>query len=247
MINRLLFRLTLEIKKLSWGLYLLVAIGIPFGVFLVTTAFLLLNAERMASLPLEVMISNNLGAWSSLLYPLVLIVLIQNLVEVETKSNLLVFSKSYQKGWFKLFLWKAMVVTLTLILITGFNLLFHVGLAEMGKNYMDSNSDPSEVIAQGSMVFLKLIPTLIPTIFFHLMVCFTIQKNGFAYLIGIMLTIIGIPLANLTHLAVIPYSFGIVLRDPNGKVEPLVLVSLLLLLLSPFVTNWALKRVNNRI
>ncbi len=102
--------------------------------------------------------------------------------------------------------------------------------------------DRHAVLTDSTLSFLKLIPAFIPAIFFHLMVCFTLQKAGLAYLVGIMLIVIGIPIANLTDYALIPYSFGIVALKPDAVMRWSFLMGLSIVVGSPLVTNAILRK-----
>ena len=239
--NRLIFRLAIELKKVGGRFFIFLGIGIPFVVFLITCAFLLLNTDQLAKQPMDIVIGNNIGAWSALTYPLVLLVLVQNLVDVETKGNILLYSKSYKKNWIDLFLWKVFVALLILILTTLSNIIFNYGLVKLTETFMISG-DNQESTLSFSLSFLKLIPALSPAIFFHLMLCFIFRRAGVAYLIGMILIIIGIPIANLTNFSVIPYSFGVVVLNPNGHIGTVAFIGFLTLLLSPLITDFMIKR-----
>lgn len=239
--NKLLFRLVVELKKVGIRFLLFLGIGVPFGVFLITSTFILLNTKQLAEQPMDIVISNNIGAWSALIYPLVLLVLVQNLVDVETKGNILLYSKSYKKNWIDLFLWKVFIAFLIFTSITISNIFFNYGLVKLAGTYMAAGSN-QEIIMTFSLSFMKLIPAFIPAIFFHLMLCFIFKKSGVAYLIGMILIIIGIPIANLTNLSVIPYSFGVVVLNPNGQIGFIALIGFSMLLLSPLMTNIVIKR-----
>jgi hypothetical protein len=241
MANRVIFRLAIEFKKVGFRFYLFLIIGIPLCIFLITSAFILLNAQQLAEQPTDIVVSNNLGAWSALLYPLVLLVLVQNLVDVETKGNILSYSKSYKKNWIDLFLLKAFVAILVLTLITFFNVIFNYGLVKLAAAYMKTENNQASVMTY-SLRFLKLIPALTPAIFFHLMLCFTVKKSGVAYLVGMLLIIIGIPIANISNYSIVPYSFGVVVLNPKGYIGLITFIGFLVILITPLMTNLVIKK-----
>ncbi|MEM6768739.1 MAG: hypothetical protein AAF655_27620 [Bacteroidota bacterium] len=241
MANPLFFRFTSELKKIGYRFYVFLLLGVPVGIFLITSAFILFKSEALAEQPLSLLISNNLGFWYALLYPFLLLVITQNLVEVESSNNLLSYGKAYKTHWIDTFLFKVAVALLMLILITLVNIGLNLALFKLAGLYMEA-SDNNEVLTDSTFSFLKLIPAFIPAIFFHLMVCFALQKAGLAYLVGIMLIVIGIPIANLTDYALIPYSFGIVAVKPNAVITWSFLMGLSVVVGSPIVTNAILRK-----
>ena len=118
MANHILFRFTSELRKVGYRFYLFLLLGVPVGVFLITCAFILFKSEALAEQPISLLISNNLGFWYALLYPLLILVITQNLVEVETSNNLLNYGKAYKTHWIDTFLLKVAVALLMLILMT---------------------------------------------------------------------------------------------------------------------------------
>lgn len=241
MVNHFLFRFTSELRKVGYRFYLFLLLGVPVGIFLITCAFTLFKSEALADQPISLLISNNLGFWYALLYPLLILVITQNLVEVETSNNLLSYGKSYKTHWIDTFLLKVAVALLMLILMTLMNLGLNLALFKLAGLYMDAN-DSHEVLTESTLSFLKLIPAFVPAIFFHLMVCFILQKVGLAYLVGIMLIVIGIPIANLTDYSLIPYSFGIVALKPDAVITWSLLIGLGIVLGSPLLTNAILRK-----
>ncbi|MEL7340577.1 MAG: ABC transporter permease, partial [Bacteroidota bacterium] len=84
-------RLWLEWQKVNRRFYWFVLVGAPAIVFLLTTAFLLFKKESLGDLSVALIIDNSVGFCSSLLYPLLLMVIVQTQVDVEHKGNLLAY------------------------------------------------------------------------------------------------------------------------------------------------------------
>jgi hypothetical protein len=232
--------MTCEVKKVGLGFYLFIALGIPLGVLLLTLGFLLLNQRMVVGQAVNLVVSNNIGAWSSLLFPLIILVLVQNLIDVETKSNRLYYSKSYKRNWIDLFLLKALIAILVLCIASCFNIFFNYILVKIAPAYGMVESSPAE-LWNYTISFLKLIPAFIPAIFFHLMICLAFKKSGLAYLVGIFLIILGIPIANLLGFSVLPYNFGVVVMNPNGELGFITFMGILILVAAPMLSNFLIR------
>ncbi|MEO0472026.1 MAG: hypothetical protein AAF206_20530, partial [Bacteroidota bacterium] len=176
MSHPLLFRFTAEVKKVGYGFYLLLVLGLPLGILLLSCAFIAFKSKALIGQPLDLVVSNNVGSWSALLYPLVLLVLVQNLADAEIKNNLLAYAKSFKKTWIDLFLLKVLVGVLILVLITLVNLVCNYGLIQFAGMYM--LGDVGEAVLGSSMSFVKMIPAFVPAIAFHLLLCLLLKKSG---------------------------------------------------------------------
>ena len=236
-----LFRLDAEWKKVGGGFFALLLVGLPAGVFLVTCAFLLFQRERAARLPLEMIVTNNLGAWSALLYPLALIGVVQSLVDVEIQARQLVYLRAFKRRWYDLFLLKATVALLAIAILTISNIACNWAVVMVAQRFAAAG-DAASLILQSTLSFTKFIPVLLPAIFFHLMLALTIQAGGKTYLVGILLIVAGIPVTNLTDWPVFPYSFGILVLQPDPPVVTAAAIGVLFLIACPVLAHYVLRK-----
>ena len=240
-VQKLLFRLGAEWKKVGGKFFLFLLVAVPVGVLAITCAFLWLRREQVADLPLALVVNNNLGAWSALLYPLSLIVVVQNLVDVETKNRQLVYLRAFKQNWYDLYFLKATVAVLAMALLTVSNIACNYVLIVLAQNFMvDPNA--ASLLLQSSLSFAVFIPALIPAVFFHLSLALAIRSGGITYLAGMLLLVVGIPVTNLTNLPIFPYSFGILALQPDASLVIVATASALFLLLCPVFSNHVLQR-----
>jgi hypothetical protein len=81
--------LSLEITKYNKKNLVLIVSGFTLLPFVSTVAFIYFKSSEISSIPLSMIEENSTGAWSSLLYPVFVILVAQLLVGAEKKSNAL--------------------------------------------------------------------------------------------------------------------------------------------------------------
>lgn len=203
--------------------------------------FLVVDKASFTDLPLSLIASNNVGTWSALLYPLLVLVMVQALVEAERKAKLFTYGRSYRRAWFDLLWRKAAVVFGLLLLVTALNLIYNFLLLQTASEFMEA-ANLGELQRESSLNFIALLFSFIPLIFFQLMLSILVKKTGISYLLSILLLILGIPIANLTNIMVNPFSFGIAVMKPGVGLFSLVPIGTLVILISIFVANYTLKK-----
>ncbi|MEM6770730.1 MAG: hypothetical protein AAF597_09120, partial [Bacteroidota bacterium] len=75
--------------------------------------------------------------------------------------------------------------------------------------------------------FGKAFIFVIPGLFFQLLLAVAIKKPIFPVVLGLFLMILGIPIANLAKIYLIPYSYPILVQDPATNLGMLLLMSAL--------------------
>ncbi|NJC27648.1 hypothetical protein [Neolewinella antarctica] len=231
----------LEFKKLSPALLAFVVLGFTGLPFLLTEVFVVFKRSALSGQPVELVVSNNVGSWSALLYPLLVIVLTQSVVDVERQGNLLLYGKSYRRTWVGFYGRKVAVVFTLLTLVTLLNVLFNGLLVWSVTGFMVAK-DAGAMIVSASLDFLAVLLAFIPMICFHLTIALVVRKPGVAYLVGILLVILGIPIINLTDLVVNPYSFGIAALKPGIDYLAIAASGAIITVMSCYAAIWRLKK-----
>jgi len=233
-------RLLLEWKKISRKFYYMIILGLPTAVFMITCLVLLFKKQALIDQPIELIMNNNIGSWSALLYPFALLVIIQNLADVEHKNRLVEYAKSYKKQWFDFFAYKVVIALIILLLLTCLNVCYNALIYIIASDFMKVEQG-NTLLQQTSYDFFKMILVFLPAIFFHLLLSLLIEKNGIVYIVGILFIITGIPIANLSDIMINPYSYGILTMKPSVSTIHLLVAGLIIMMISIFWFNYRLR------
>lgn len=207
-----------EIYKLN-GRVVLIIIALFSGLpFVITEAFIVIKGASMVSrgITLELMQENALGAWTSLLYPLLCMLLVQVIASPEQETNSLNYYKSTQISWLK-FYWAKVGLAFSLVTLTGvLNLLFGGLLALTFQLMIPSTGSLWEPVCHLLSPYAEASLYCIPLISFHLWLSLSISKAYLCFALGLVILIVGIPLVNLTDFIYNPYLLLVAARKHGG-------------------------------
>ena len=77
----------------------------------------------------------------------------------------------------------------------------------------------------------------LPGLFFHLLLIVLIRNSIFPIILGLLIMILGIPIANLSDSYLIPYSYPILSQKPSMDLTILSIVSILVIVTCVVVMN----------
>ena len=208
--------LFLEITKYNKKNLVLIVSGFTLLPFVSTVAFIYFKSSEISSIPLSMIEENSTGAWSSLLYPVFVILVAQLLVGAEKKSNALHYYKAYRSNWFMVIGLKVLIAILALLNTTSSI------LSILYANQYIQSIDVTNLITATSIKHVWLFLSMLPLVFFHLMLYFSIKNSYLSFALGIILLTIGIPVVNLSTFYFNPYSYGIAVLSPRYGIFKLV-------------------------
>lgn len=231
-----------EFKKYNLNSFILIFAAASIIPFVVSGFVVLTQKRAIQSLSMSLISENFIGPWTSLLFGLLTILLVQMVMEVEKNSNLLSLYKVYKNTWYLWILRKAGLVLLLLLTI----LVLNAGMTGILFSYILSVKEEaklfSETIISYNRSMLKGLLFMLPTILLQILLTLMSRKVSMASLLGIILLIVGIPIANLSELFLIPYNYSIFSQKPSTDLHLLFLVSLLVSLACLLLSNFILKK-----
>lgn len=232
----------LELKKYDLKSLYKITFGFAFIPFILVCIFIFIKSEELIYeyVTLEYLSRHNLGFWTALFYPFFVILITQNLIDLEKKSNSLLYYKAFKTNWFGFIIKKIAFSFSFLILLTLINLITNTVILYLA-NYYIADKDSEKVILDSLKIFAFLPLTMLPTICLHSF--FVYFMNSYvSFALGLILIIVGIPMVNVLDIYYNPYSNGIVLLRDFDSYFLFVGWGIFVIVFSIFCSNWILKK-----
>lgn len=241
--NSLLENSLLELKKYDLKNLYKITFGFAFIPFVLVCFFIFIKSEELINekITLEYFSRNNLGFWTALLYPFFVILITQILIDVEKKSNSLLYYKAYKTNWFGFINKKIAIAFCLLILLTLLNLITNTIILYLADYYIASK-DSEKIILHSVKTFAFLPIVMLPTICLHSFFVYFFGNSYVSFALGLILIIIGIPLVNVLDIYYNPYSNGIVLMRDLALNSLFIAWGGVVILGSVFCSNLILKK-----
>ena len=214
------------------------------GPFLATLFTVLTKRELIATevLSLDMISRNVYGAWSSLLYPLLCIILVQSVTATEHETNNLRYHKSTAVRWGRFFIAKCAFVLTWLTVASLLNIVTTTVLFAYIARLQATQSNVAEILNGAGTTFLGMTAYCLPLLAFQLLLSLLIDKSYLSFAIGLVLLVIGIPIVNLTDFIYNPYAL-LIAAEKYGYLDPsLIGYAALLNCVTPVVFYWRINR-----
>ena len=226
-----------------------VTLGVTLGLFtavpfLATLATVVTKRELIATevLTLDMITRNVYGAWSSLLYPLLCMVLVQSVTATEHETNSLRYHKSTAIRWGRFFIAKCGFVFTRLALASLLNIVTTTVLFAYIAGLQGLQYSVPELLIEAGATFLGLTAYCLPLLAFQLVVSLLIDKSYLSFAVGLVLLVIGIPIVNLTDFIYNPYAL-LIAAEKYGYLDPrLMIYGVVLTCLSTVLFVWRAER-----
>jgi len=198
--------------------------------FIVSEFVLFTQVNSIKLIPNDIIINNFVGPWSSILTGVLTILMVHIVIEVERESSLLDLYRAYKRHWIKWVITKTMFVMTILSFIFILNSILTSLVLYQVLVIQGEQDEISAILMKYNLSMLYCLIFTIPSIVFQIYLSVRTSKVIIASVIGIILMIVGIPIANLTNLYIIPYNFPIFTSKESVRLFDLALVSVLIIL-----------------
>jgi hypothetical protein len=233
----------LELKKYDLKSLYKITFGFAFIPFILTCIFIVLKSEELIyeSITLEYFSKNYLGFWMGLFYPFFVILLTQTLIDVEKKSNSLIYYKAYKTNWFAFIIKKIVIAFYFLLVLTFSNLITSTIILHLADYYIaDKNSE--QIILYSIKIFVFSPLCMLPTTFLHSFFVYFFRSSYVSFALGFILIIVGIPLVNLFDIYYNPYSNGLILMRDLQPNYLFIGWCIFVIFISVFCSNFILRK-----
>lgn len=231
----------LELKKYNIKNLYKITFGFALIPFALTCLFLFIDKDGLdREGMLFYILRYNVGVWSVLGYPFFVVLITQILIDVEKKSNALLYYKAYKKNWLVFINKKILIAFWFVIILTLMNLLMNTLMLFFADYYInDKNSQ--EMILDSIKKFSCLPIAMLPILYLHSFLVYSLNSY-LSFALALLLIIVGIPLANVADFYYVPYTIGGILLEKEPPYLFLFLWSTFVIIISTLGSNLVLKR-----
>ncbi|MEN0006326.1 MAG: ABC transporter permease [Bacteroidota bacterium] len=242
MIN--LSRIRLELKKVSFEKIAIIIAISCITPFLFTLFVLYTQSNGISTLAGAFLVGNLVGPWSSLLLGMLVIVLCYVVTEEEQRKNILKLYRPYKRYWYAWIGGKALVIMGILLGVFITNTILSAIALKIISTMISSGETFYDLFLLYLYKFSKAYVFALPCVFFQLLLAVWIKKPVLPVVLGLLLLILGIPVANLSNTYFIPYSYPILSQKPSISMPSLIFATLLIIVFSSLLINSVLS--NNK-
>ncbi len=233
----------LELKKYDLKSLYKITFGFAFIPFSFTCIFIFTKMERLVidGITLDYFSQNNTGAWAALLYPFFAIIFIQLLIEVEKKTNSLLYYKAYKKNWISFINKKVAIAFVFLLILTLLNIITNTIILYFADYYIQ-DKEFEAVLLDAIKTFCLAPLSLIPVLYFHSLLVYFFSNSYISFALGLIFIIVGIPLVNVGDFYYDVYVNGIAISRESSPTFFLVAWGIVVIIVSTLGSNLVLKR-----